>query len=246
MIFFLSPLTSIETKGGGISPVTCSVACRCWVLPTAHSPGSWKFLASVLCNGEWPVFVLQNSELINAIWCLLQPPFTLMAGFGHHHWAWYVVCWELFPSDFFNVLLIFMPPSCGPQKVNSVIWQRKCFPAILFKGCLKELIKGSITSQDCLQAMVVQVKDWLWLIPWQEACQNQLPFPAYKAISLAVSFWASHGSWAVLDTDARQFCSHCLVFLLLCVLGEWHVYILSLRVMVLGFIIWQAERDSCG
>lgn len=30
------------------------------------------------------------------------------------------------------------------ESLHRVIWQRKCFSAILFKGCLKELIKGSI------------------------------------------------------------------------------------------------------
>lgn len=38
-----------------------------------------------------------------------------------------------FFSDFFKAPLIFVPPSCGPQNVYSVIWRRKCFPAILFK-----------------------------------------------------------------------------------------------------------------
>lgn len=149
-----------------------------------------------------------------------------------------------FFSDFFKALLIFVPPSHGPQNVYSVIWRRKCFPAILFNCCLKELIEGSITSQDWLQAMALQVKDWHWLIPWQETCQNQLPFPVYKAILLSLYFDLAGGLVRPWGQKARQFCLSSQAFLLPCVLEEWHLHILNLRAMVLGLLIWQAEGDS--
>lgn len=214
----------------------CSAAPTCFSF--ANSPHPWLTAVGCLTSLQWKTtcFVLQNSKLINGIWCLSQPPIHL-DGRLQTTSLWLIFCaLGAFFSDFCNVPLIFVPPSRGPQKVYSVIWQRKCFPAILFKCCLEELIKGSITSQDWSLAMALQVKDWHWLIPWQEASQIQLPFPVYKAILLPLYFERAIGleqPWR--QKQGRSVSTLRRFFFRVC-WGRWHLQILGLRAMVLGLL----------
>lgn len=110
--------------------------------PAALARGSWLPHFSAMEND-----LLCPSEQQVDKWHLMSLPAPIhLDGRLQTTSLWLIFCvLEAFFSDFFSVPLIFVPPSRGPQNVYSVIWQRKCFPAILFKCCLKELIKGSIT-----------------------------------------------------------------------------------------------------